>query len=242
MGLERDTCFVVPVAWLCVGCVLLDSLRECRCIVHIKLTCFLYRGMRAVRRIFVHTCFALLTMEGVNKFGDGGGRVRVPAPFHVWISLYASTITSISRSIDTHRIISPREGTKQDTVYTRTLSTITAYTISQHKVVIYFLENSLLYWFDTGAKRRDCSRFHFSTSRSIIQPQILTPPFALRVQVRLLAQTDSPLPRPRAQPSIIKSGSMIHTSIVPNSQVVWVLPTVSNLQVMVFRDELHEPI
>lgn len=68
----------------------------------------------------------------------------------------------------------------------------------------------------------------------INDPQILLPRLAVRVQVRLLTQTNSPLPGPRAL--IIESRRMIHAPVIPNCQIIHILPPLADLQIVILHN------
>lgn len=76
-------------------------------------------------------------------------------------------------------------------------------------------------------------------------PKSLPPASALRVVVRLLTQTDSSAPLALAQPvlkNIIGGGRVVNTPVVPNGNIIHILPLEADLQIMVFDDELDEPV
>lgn len=47
--------------------------------------------------------------------------------------------------------------------------------------------------------------------------------------------------QPLPQPLVIRRSSVINTPVVPNRYIVRILPAMSNLQIMIFHNQLHEP-
>lgn len=43
------------------------------------------------------------------------------------------------------------------------------------------------------------------------------------------------------QPLIIRRRSVVNTPVVPNRYIIRILPAMSNLQVVIFHNQLHEP-
>lgn len=64
------------------------------------------------------------------------------------------------------------------------------------------------------------------------------------IEIRPLTQTDSAGPRALAESlvEVIRGRGMVHAAIIPDGQVVRVLPAEADLEVVVLDDELHEPV
>lgn len=72
--------------------------------------------------------------------------------------------------------------------------------------------------------------------------QPLPPARTLGIQIRLLAQTNGPLPQPLAKPLIIIRRRMIDAAIIPDRQIILILPAQAHLQIVILHDQLHEPL
>lgn len=76
-------------------------------------------------------------------------------------------------------------------------------------------------------------------------PPSLPSALASWVKVRLLPQTDSPRPLPLAQTllaDVVWRSRVIDTTIIPNGEIVDVVPTVTDLQVMILHNQADEPV
>jgi hypothetical protein len=81
-----------------------------------------------------------------------------------------------------------------------------------------------------------------STLRSFIQSQIFPSSLTRGIQVGPLSQTNSALTCSWALSGIVICRSMVDTSVVPNGEIIRILPSVTNLDVMILRNQCHEPI
>jgi len=83
-----------------------------------------------------------------------------------------------------------------------------------------------------------------SSSSRLLSRQRLLPGDARRVIVRPLTQAHRALSRAltEIQIQIIGRGGVIHAPVVPDGQVVLVLPPVAHLQVVVVDDQADEPV
>lgn len=108
-----------------------------------------------------------------------------------------------------------------------------ANTMHLYREIIDFIQTPLVH-------RRTVTEPNYYLRLLINDPQILLSRPAVRIQIRLLTQTNSPLPRPRAL--IIKSRRMIHTPIIPNRQIIHILPPLADLQVVILHDQLNKPV
>lgn len=74
--------------------------------------------------------------------------------------------------------------------------------------------------------------------------ELLGPAGALRVKVRPLTQTHCPGTRPLTIVAnhVVRSRRMVHRAVIPDGEVIDVLPLVTDLQVVVLDNELHEPV
>lgn len=73
----------------------------------------------------------------------------------------------------------------------------------------------------------------------------LTPALALWIKVRLLPQTDSPRPLPLAQTlftDIVWRSRVIDAAIVPDGEIIDIVPSVTDLQVVILDNQADEPI
>lgn len=55
-----------------------------------------------------------------------------------------------------------------------------------------------------------------------------------------LPDSHSPIPKPLPQPLIVKSRRMKHTPVIPNRQIILVLPLQPSLQIMTIRDNTQQ--
>ena len=108
-----------------------------------------------------------------------------------------------------------------------------ANTMHLYREIIDFIQTPLVH-------RRTVTEPNYYLRLLINDPQILLPRLAVRVQVRLLTQTNSPLPGPRAL--IIESRRMIHAPIIPNRQIIHILPPLADLQIVILHNQLHKPV
>lgn len=73
----------------------------------------------------------------------------------------------------------------------------------------------------------------------------LPPASTLRIKVRPLTQAYRPVALALAQAllkDVVGGGSMVHAPVIPDGDVIGVLPLVAHLQVVVLDNELHEPV
>lgn len=73
----------------------------------------------------------------------------------------------------------------------------------------------------------------------------LPPALALWVKVGLLPQADSPRPLSLTQPllaDVVRSRGVIDAAVVPDGEIINVVPSVAHLQIMVLDDQLDKPV
>ena len=75
-----------------------------------------------------------------------------------------------------------------------------------------------------------------------LQSQRFSASRASRIKVRLLAQRNSPLTRTLSISWQIVSRRMVYAPVVPDRQVIRIIPSKPDLQIMVFHNQLDEPI
>jgi hypothetical protein len=97
-----------------------------------------------------------------------------------------------------------------------------------------------------GARGFTCgSVFEIDYSVAYDFPSPLTKIFttrpAVRVKIRLLAQTHSSLTSPRALTLVVERRSVVHASVVPDGQIILVLPSLADMQIVVLNNQLDEP-
>lgn len=84
-----------------------------------------------------------------------------------------------------------------------------------------------------------------STAGESSSPFCLPPALALWIKVRLFPQTDSPRPLSLAQTlftDVVWRSRVIDAAIVPDGEIVDIVPSVTDLQVMVLDDQADEPV
>jgi len=78
----------------------------------------------------------------------------------------------------------------------------------------------------------------YPTLLSLRQPQRFHPTRTLWIQIRSLTQADHSIPLPRSLAIGIVSRCMKYASVIPDGDVIWVLPSMSDLEIVVLSDEL----
>jgi len=71
----------------------------------------------------------------------------------------------------------------------------------------------------------------------------LPPPRTLGIKIRPFPQTHRPVPSPlpKVFPNVIRRRSMIHAPIIPDSEIVRILPAVAHLQIVVINYQTQKP-
>ena len=80
---------------------------------------------------------------------------------------------------------------------------------------------------------------------SLLRPETFPPADTRGIEVRLLAQAYRPVALPLAEPllkDIIRCRGMIHAPVVPDCQVIEVVPLVPDLQIVVLHNQRHKPV
>ena len=76
----------------------------------------------------------------------------------------------------------------------------------------------------------------------IVQTEILTTRFAVWVKVRFLTQAHCALPGSWTLTLVVERRGMVHTSVVPYSKIVLILPPMTDVEIVVLDNQLHKPI
>ena len=76
------------------------------------------------------------------------------------------------------------------------------------------------------------------TLLSLRQPQRFHPTRTLWIQIWSLTQANHSIPLPRSLAIGIVRRCMEYASVIPDGDVIWVLPSMSDLQIVVLGDEL----
>jgi len=90
-----------------------------------------------------------------------------------------------------------------------------------------FLGNCDIYAFET------CK---YPTLLSLREPQRFHPTRTLWIQIWPLTQADYSIPLPRSLAIGIVRRCMQYASVIPDGHVIWVLPSMSDLQIVIFGD------
>lgn len=85
----------------------------------------------------------------------------------------------------------------------------------------------------------------FSQPKMRLDTERLPPAGALRIKVRPLPQADRPVALALTKTllkDIVGRGSVVHAPVIPDGNIVGVLPLEAHLQVVVLDNELDEPV
>lgn len=74
------------------------------------------------------------------------------------------------------------------------------------------------------------------------QPQSLAPRQTIRIKIGHLTDAHRTMPTAMPKALMIRRRSMIRAPVIPNGHIIDILPSVPDLQVVVFHQQLDEPI